>query len=66
MLLKMKLVLLLFVLSSVSLREMAHGGEEDDDIELERQVNLMHRPPVKTFVVILDHVLNFGFAKWHY
>ncbi|XP_030457435.1 uncharacterized protein LOC115678234 [Syzygium oleosum] len=44
----MKLLPLLLVFFGVSLGEVGKISE-DDDIELERQVKMMNRPPVKTF-----------------
>ncbi|KAI6684837.1 hypothetical protein NL676_030750, partial [Syzygium grande] len=42
---KMKLLLLLLIICRVSVPE----ATNEDDLELERQVKIMNKPPVKTF-----------------
>ncbi|KAF7850101.1 hypothetical protein BT93_L5858 [Corymbia citriodora subsp. variegata] len=53
----MKLLPLMFVFFGVSLCEVGNISE-DDDIELERQVKMMNRPPVKTFVTEVGDTID--------
>ncbi|KAF7847942.1 hypothetical protein BT93_L2430 [Corymbia citriodora subsp. variegata] len=54
---RMKLLPLMFVFFRVSLCEVGNISE-DDDIELERQVKMMNRPSIKTFVTEVGDTID--------